>query len=121
MGVEKLVADQANKISTIIMIDAALKLEGENTGEVAEGIGAAIGGIGTEKFRIEAAATQKEIPMYAIVVKQSLIDAISVMRKEIAEATDKVMERVNRLIEEKTKEGDTILLVGVGNTLGVSQ
>lgn len=121
IGVEKLVADQGNKISTIVMIDAALKLEGENTGEVAEGIGAAIGGIGTEKFRIEAAATQKDIPMYAIVCKQSLIDAISVMRKEIAEATDKVMERLYRLIEEKTKEGDTVLVVGVGNTLGVAQ
>src|SRR5487761_1761000 len=121
VGVEKIIADPANKISTIIMIDAALKLEGENTGEVAEGIGAAIGGIGTEKFRIEAAATQKDIPMYAIVVKQSLIDAISVMRKEIAEATDKVLERVYRVIEEKTKEGDTVLIVGVGNTLGVAQ
>ena len=43
------------------------------------------------------------------------------MRKEIAEATDKVMERIYRLIEEKTKEGDTILIVGVGNTLGVAQ
>src|SRR5487761_861107 len=118
VGVEKIIADPANKISTIIMIDAALKLEGENTGEVAEGIG---GGIGTEKFRIEAAATQKDIPMYAIVVKQSLIDAISVMRKEIAEATDKVLERVYRVIEEKTKEGDTVLIVGVGNTLGVAQ
>jgi hypothetical protein len=121
LGVEKIVGDPANKISTIIMIDAALKLEGENTGEVAEGVGAAIGGIGTEKFRIEAVATQKDIPMYAIVVKQSLIDAISVMRKEIAEATDKVIERVHRVIEEKTKEGDTVLLVGVGNTLGVAQ
>ncbi len=121
IGVEKILNDQTNKISTIIMVDAALKLEGESTGEVAEGVGAAIGGIGTEKFRIEAAATQKDIPMYAIVVKQSLIDAISVMRKEIAEATDKVVERIHRLIEEKTKEGDTILLVGVGNTLGVSQ
>jgi hypothetical protein len=121
VGVEKIINDPNNKISTVIMVDAALKLEGENTGEVAEGIGAAIGGIGVEKFRIEAAATAKDIPMYAIVVKQSLIDAISVMKKEIAEATDKTIERVNRLLEEKTKEGDTVLLVGVGNTLGVAQ
>jgi hypothetical protein len=120
-AVEKIINDPENKISTVIMVDAALKLEGENTGEVAEGIGAAIGGIGVEKFRIEAAAVSKGIPMYAVVVKQSLIDAISVMKKEIAEATDKVIERVNRLIEEKTKEGDSIVLVGVGNTLGVAQ
>jgi hypothetical protein len=120
-GVEKLIADPNNHVSAMIMIDAALKLEGENTGDIAEGIGAAIGGIGTEKFRIEAAAVKASIPTYAVVVKQSLIDAISVMRKEIAEASDKVVAVVQRIIEEKTKEGDTILIVGVGNTLGVAQ
>ena len=36
----------------IITIDAALKLEGEDTGEVAEGIGAAIGGPGIERYKI---------------------------------------------------------------------
>ncbi len=121
VGVEKLLQDPNNNITTLIMVDAALKLEGENTGEIAEGIGAAIGGIGVEKFRIEAASVAKGIPMYAVVVKQSLIDAISVMKKEIAEAADKVIAVVQRIIEEKTKEGDTILLVGVGNTLGVGQ
>ena len=120
-GVEKLLKDETNKVNTIIMVDAALKLEGENTGEIAEGIGAAIGGIGVEKFRIEAAAVGSGIPMYAVVVKQSLIDAISVMKKEIADATDKVVTVIQRIIEEKTKEGDTILIVGVGNTLGVGQ
>jgi hypothetical protein len=120
-GLEKIMADPANKVSAIIMVDAALKLEGENTGEIAEGVGAAIGGIGVEKYRIEAAAVKSQVPMYAIVVKQSLIDAISVMRKEIAEASDKVVAVVQRIIEEKTKEGDTIVIVGVGNTLGVAQ
>ncbi|MGI0078382.1 MAG: DUF1512 domain-containing protein [Nitrososphaerales archaeon] len=120
-GVEKLMKDENQKINTIIMVDAALKLEGETTGEIAEGVGAAIGGIGVEKFRIEAAAVGTGVPMYAVVVKQSLIDAISVMKKEIAEASDKVITVIQRIIEEKTKEGDTILIVGVGNTLGVAQ
>ncbi len=120
-GLEKLISDDTNKINTIIMVDAALKLEGENTGEIAEGVGAAIGGIGVEKYRIEAAAVKKQIPMYAVVVKQSLIDAISVMRKEISEASEKVVAVVQRIIEEKTKEGDTIVIIGVGNTLGVAQ
>jgi len=120
-GVEKLLDDQSFNVNALIMVDAALKLEGENTGEIAEGIGAAIGGVGVEKFRIEAAATKKDIPMYAVVVKQSLIDAISVMRKEIADASDKVVAVVQRILEEKTKEGDTVLIVGVGNSLGVAQ
>jgi hypothetical protein len=121
LGVEKILQDPANNVKTLIMVDAALKLEGENTGEIAEGIGAAIGGIGVEKFRIEKAATDRDIPMYAVVVKQSLIDAISVMKKEIAEASDKVVAVVQRIIEEKTKEGDSVLIIGVGNTLGVAQ
>ena len=121
IGFEKLVQDPNNNVSAIIMIDAALKLEGENTGEIAEGVGAAIGGIGVEKYRIEAAAVNAKVPLYAVVVKQSLIDAISVMRKEIAEASDKAVAVVQRIIEEKTKLGDTIIIIGVGNTLGVAQ
>ncbi len=121
IGVEKLMSDTKNKVDSLIMIDAALKLEGEHTGEIAEGIGAAIGGIGVEKFRIEKAAVGADIPMYAVVVKQSLIDVISVMNKEIAEASEKAVAVVQRIIEEKTKEGDTVLIVGVGNTLGVAQ
>jgi hypothetical protein len=121
IGVEKLMKESVNKVDSLIMIDAALKLEGENTGEIAEGIGAAIGGIGVEKFRIEKAAIDAGVPMYAVVVKQSLTDVISVMRKEIAEVSDKAVAVVQRIIEEKTKEGDTVLIVGVGNTLGVAQ
>ena len=35
------------------MIDAALKMEGDKTGSVVIGVGAAIGGIGVEKYKIE--------------------------------------------------------------------
>lgn len=120
-AVRKLVEDPNTKIGTIIMIDAALKLEGEKTGDVAEGIGAAIGGVGVERAKIEDVAVLKDIPVYAIVVKQSLIDAISVMTKEIAESAPKVVDRIHALVEDKTKEGDSVLIIGVGNTLGVAQ
>ncbi len=121
VAIKKVVEEMGVKPSAIIMIDAALKLEGEKTGEIAEGVGAAIGGIGVEKFQIEEVATHYKVPLYAILVKQSLLEAITVMRKEIAEASDKVAQILNRLIEEKTKEGDEVLVAGVGNTLGVAQ
>lgn len=121
VAVEKLVADMGLKFKSIIMVDAALKLEGESTGEIAEGIGAAIGGIGVDRFEIEEVATKNSIPLYAIVVKQSILEAISVMKKEIAETTDRVIKIMYRIIDEKTKEGDKILIVGVGNTFGVGQ
>ena len=56
-----------------------------------------------------------------LVPKQSILDAISAMRKEIAESKDKVNESLNRVINERTKEGDTVIIVGVGNTVGVAQ
>jgi len=121
VAIKKAVEEMGVKPSAIIMIDAALKLEGEKTGEIAEGVGAAIGGIGVEKFQIEEAATNHKIPLYAILVKQSILEAITVMRKEIAEASDKVVQVLNRVIEEKTKEGDDVLVAGIGNTLGVAQ
>jgi len=120
-AVEKLINEMGVKINAVIMIDAALKLEGEKTGEIAEGVGAAIGGIGVDRFKIEEVATKYNIPLYAVVIKQSLIDAISVMRKEVAESAEKVIKIVYRLIEEKTQPSDNVLIVGVGNTLGVAQ
>lgn len=121
IAVQKLTEDSSNKISLLIMIDAALKLEGERTGDIAQGVGAAIGGVGTEKFRIEEAATRNKIPMYAVVVKESLIDAISVMTKDISESSEKVVQIIENLIDKKTKESDSVLIVGVGNTFGVGQ
>jgi len=121
VAVEKVIGELGVKVDTIIMVDAALKLEGEKTGEIAEGIGAAIGGIGVDRYQIEAVATKNGIPLYAIVIKQSLVEAISVMRKDIADSFDKVNKRVDRIIDEKTKKGDKILIVGVGNTFGVAQ
>ncbi len=120
-AVQKLTQDPLNKISMLIMVDAALKLEGENSGEIAQGIGAAIGGVGTEKFRIEEAAVRNKIPMYAVVVKESLIDAISVMTKEISESSENVIRIIQNLIEKKAAESDTVLIVGVGNTIGIGQ
>ena len=121
VAIMKIIEEMGVKPSAIVMIDAALKLEGEKTGEIAEGVGAAIGGIGVEKFQIEEAATKAKVPLYAILVKQSILEAITVMRKEIAEAADKGSQVLNRVIEEKTKEGDDVVVAGIGNTLGVAQ
>ncbi|MGI0028577.1 MAG: DUF1512 domain-containing protein [Nitrososphaera sp.] len=120
-AIGRLAGDLGVKIDAIIMIDAALKLEGERTGDVAEGIGAAIGGIGVEKYQIEEVATKLAVPLYAIIVKQSIQDAITIMRKEIADSFEKVTNTVYSVVEDKTSEGQSVLIVGVGNTLGVGQ
>jgi len=120
-AVETVIEENQGKIATVIMIDAGLKLEGELVGEVAEGIGAAIGGPGGDQYKIEEKLAKYRIPINAVIVKEDIGDAVSPMRKEINDAADKVIERVKAVILERTKEGDKVIIVGVGNSIGVGQ
>jgi hypothetical protein len=110
-----------NKPDIIVMIDAALKLEGEDSGSVSQGFGAAIGGIGTDRFQIEEIATKNNIPIYAVVIKQSVKEAITLMTKQISDKAESVESQVFQIILENTKPNQSALIVGVGNTLGVPQ
>ena len=110
-----------NKPDVIIMVDAALKMEGEESAIIAQGFGAAIGGIGTERFQIEDIATKNNIPIFAIVIKQSVKEAITLMTKEIADKADSVRLQIYEMIHDNTKSGQSVLLIGVGNTMGVPQ
>ena len=118
-GFEKIISYK--KPDLVIMIDASLKLEGEDSASIAKGFGAAIGGIGTERFKIEEISTKNGIPILALVVKQSIHEAITLMTQEIADKVDAVREELNAMIRENTTSGQTILVIGVGNTIGVSQ
>ena len=109
------------KPNVIIMIDAALKLEGEDTGSIAQGFGAAIGGIGIDRFKIEAVATKYDIPIFAIVVRQSVKDAITLMKKEISDQTENIRKQVYEMITDNSNPNQTVLIIGVGNTLGIAQ
>ena len=120
-AVKAVIDENKGKIASVVMIDAGLKLEGEGVGEVAEGIGAAIGGPGVDQFKIEEAISQYHIPINAVIVKEDIGDAVSPMRKEISDAIDKAIERVKSVIVERTKEGDKVIIVGVGNTIGIGQ
>jgi hypothetical protein len=106
-------------VSMVVTVDAALKLEGEKSGEVAEGIGAAIGGPGVDRYLIEESATKRKVPMYAVVVKMSEKEAITKMKDEIKAASDEVLNRIRRLLADKTKPNSTVLLAGIGNTMGI--
>jgi len=120
-AIKTIIEENEGKITNIIMIDAALKLEGEEVGEVAEGVGAAIGGPGVDQFKIEESILKYRIPINAVIIKVDIGDAVSPMRKEIFEAADKAIERIRQTILERTKEGDKVIIVGVGNTIGIGQ
>ena len=105
-------------MAKIITIDASLKLEGEKTGSVAEGVGVAVGGLGVDKAYIENIATKKRIPLDSIIIKMSQEEAIMPMKKEIFNS----LGRIKEIIEDNiklTREKGVILIVGVGNSCGI--
>ncbi|HLD77853.1 MAG TPA: DUF1512 family protein [archaeon] len=106
------------RISRIITIDAAAKLEGERTGSVAEGVGVAMGGIGVERAAIEQVALAKDIPIDSIVVKMSLEEAIQHLPKAAVDALPEVRAAVSRSLKRAPRQG-AVVLIGVGNTSGV--
>jgi hypothetical protein len=118
-GIIKIIENEGERVKAIVMIDAALKLEGEDTGKVVEGIGAAIGGIGVDKFKIEEIAKKYNIPLYALVIYESIGEAITPMRESIAKAAEEVVERVKSIIRSKVEEGASVIVAGIGNTVGI--
>lgn len=106
------------KIDKIITIDAALKLEGEKTGSIAEGVGVAMGGSGVDRYEIEEIAVKRNIPLDAVAIKLSDEDALMPMGKEVLESVPKALESVKKAILRSNKN-ERILIMGVGNTCGI--
>jgi Uncharacterized protein conserved in archaea len=123
-AVEKVVNELIGKNvkpSLLLTVDAALKLEGEESGVIAEGVGAAIGDIGPEKIRFERISAEHKIPLRALIIKMSLEEAIQAMNKKIYEGVEKAVARARDIILAETKPGDAVIVAGIGNTNGVGQ
>jgi hypothetical protein len=120
-AMKQIIEENEGRISTIIAVDAAQKLEGEKPGEVAEGVGVAIGGPGVEQYKVEETALKYKIPVNAVIIKEDIGDAVSPLRKEIFDAADAAIDRIKRLLLERTKKGDSVIIAGIGNTIGIGQ
>jgi hypothetical protein len=106
------------RIDRIITIDAGLRMEGEKTGIIAEGIGIAMGGTGVDRYEIEEFAVKREIPVDAIVVKVNEEEALSPMAKEVVAAVPEAMETLKGAVK-RAGARERILIMGVGNTCGI--
>jgi hypothetical protein len=120
-AIRQIIEENGGKIAMVVMVDAALKLEGDKSGEISEGVGAAIGGPGTERFKIEEEAVKHKTQVYAIIIKESIQEAIAPMKKEIFEGAELALARIKKLIVDRTKEGETVIVAGIGNTVGIGQ
>ena len=118
-AIKTLIEKHGDSISRIIMIDAGLKLTGDKTGSLAIGVGAAIGGIGVEKYFIEDSATNKAIPIDAVICKQSLEDAITTMKRPITQSVPHIVEKIKMAIRKRTQSGTKVIVAGIGNTIGI--
>lgn len=118
-GIKKVIEQMNGNIKLVIMVDAGLKMEGDKTGSVVIGVGAAIGGVGVEKFKIESSVSDKKIPVNAIVCRQSLEDAICTMKKSIVKSVPIIIDKIKTQIRKQTEEGDIVILAGIGNTIGI--
>lgn len=118
-GVLRVLKEKRGKVKRVIMIDAGLKFEGEDTGKIVEGVGAAIGGPGVDKYKIEVGAVEGDVAIDAVVIKMSLEEALTTMKREIVKGVVEAKERVKEIIERFTNEGDAVVVVGVGNCIGI--
>jgi len=62
-----------------------------------------------------------KVPIYAVLIKEDVSEAISPMKKELLRSAEEAIERVRALMKEVTDEGDAVIIVGVGNTMGIGQ
>jgi hypothetical protein len=120
-GLINILEERQGKVKVIITVDAAGKLEGEKVGEIAEGVGTAIGGSGKEKFKMEEIANRYKIPTLAVAIKEGMEHVVAPLVEPLFDATDKAIESVKRLVLDYTQPGDTVVIAGIGNTIGVGQ
>lgn len=118
-GVKKLIEREGDNVKLVITIDAGLRLEGDESGKMVEGVGVAIGGPGVDKYKIEEIAKERQIPLYAFVVYESIVEAITPMKEAIAKAADVVVEKVKSVLLEKVPAGSTAIVAGIGNSVGI--
>ena len=118
-AIKKVIEQHSDEIVRIITIDAGIKFEGDITGTVVSGVGAAIGGFGVEKSKIENVSTKYQIPMDALICRQSLEDAICTMKKPILDSVPIIIEKAKALIRRNTKENQSVIIAGIGNSIGV--
>lgn len=109
---------QKEGLKRIITVDAAVKMEGENTGSIAEGIGVVIGGPGVDKWMIEESMVKGDLEVDAVIVKMSPEEAISQMNEDILKAAKKALCVVRDSIY-RSEIGSKVLVVGVGNSCGL--
>jgi len=108
---------KSNKISYVVTIDAAQKLEGEKSGSVSEGVGFAMGGYGQREL-IENILLPKKVPIDSVVIKVGMEEAIMPMKKSVYDSLEEARDTVKKAVRRAPK-GGKVIIIGVGNSCGI--
>ena len=57
--------------------------------------------------------------MTPIIIKQSIEEAITTIRKSVVDGAENTVKRVKRILQERTEPNDLIIIAGIGNSGGV--
>lgn len=117
--------EEKQTLKMIISIDAYSKLEVEKSGTIAQGLGVAVGSDSKsffDKYEIEDLAINNEpkINLEAIICRESLEEAVLPMSEEIEAAIPKIIRLLKQIIRTQTQPDETLIVIGIGNALGVS-
>ena len=63
----------------------------------------------------------RKIPVDAIVIKESFAEAIKPLNRRLVKGVDVAVDKIKNAIRERTKPGDTVIVAGIGNTIGIGQ
>ncbi|MHA1746171.1 MAG: DUF1512 family protein [Promethearchaeota archaeon] len=116
------------KVGLFISVDAVARREGEKSGTVAHGLGVATGNgrypqknTNVDKFQIEKLIMQQipPVPNEAIVCRVSFEEAFLPITETIQSAVPKILRFIKQIIRSQTKPGETVVIIGIGNAIGI--
>ncbi|MHA1521837.1 MAG: DUF1512 family protein [Promethearchaeota archaeon] len=111
-------------VKMIITIDAYSKLEIEKSGTIAQGLGVVVGSEKTQnldKYEIETIAINQEpkIKLEAIICREALEEAMLPMSDEIKNSIPRIIRILKQMIRSQTKSKEIIIIMGIGNSIGI--
>jgi hypothetical protein len=121
--IDKLKRENCHPVA-LITVDAYQRLEGEPSGNVAQGIGVAVGdslNFELNKHQIEDICLNAEPPILveSIICRESLEEAITPMTEEIKGSIPKIIRLIKKIIRTQVPQNETVIIFGIGNGIGV--
>jgi hypothetical protein len=119
-AVETLVELEKGNVAMVITVSAGITIKKEEHGTIIRGVGAAIGDAGPEKIAAEESCQKYNIPLYAIIIKETEDEVLAPMNLSLVKAVPRAIQQIEARILSRSKKGDVIIIAGIGNSVGIA-